>query len=417
MAFRGKQKDGLFDLEALEAGIRSSMHNVGGSLLERIINSDDGDYRGVSVSCGCGSEKQFEGYRDKTIQTVLSNMIIKRAYYHCPGCGEGSVPKDDDLDIKGTSFSPGIRRMMGLVGAHHPFERGRDFIYELAGIDLTAKAVERTSEEIGDDLIKRENKAVAGIFSGKVIHFARPIPTGYVMVDGTTVHCTNEWREGKLGCVFTQTKTDKEGFAVRDEASTTYVGGIQEADPFGKRIFAEAMTRGLHQAERVVFIADGARWTWNIADEHFHDAIQVVDLYHAREHLWNLGRELYGVASAKTAEWVKELHAELDNGDLESILQNLKELKPTTEDLKEAIRKEIGYFEANKERMRYKKFRGMGLFVGSGVIEAGCKTVVGQRLKQSGMRWSVRGANSILALRICQLNNRWEGYWENRKAV
>lgn len=417
MALRGKQKDGLFDLESLEAGIRSSMHNVGGSLLERIINSDGGDYRGVSVSCGCGSEKQFEGYRDKTLQTVLSNMIIKRAYYHCHVCGEGGVPKDDDLDIKGTSFSPGIRRMLGLVGAHHPFDRGKDFISELAGIDLTAKAVERTSEEIGDDLIKRESKTVEGIFSGKIIHFARPIPTGYVMVDGTTVHCTNEWREVKLGCVFTQAKTDKEGFAVRDEDSTTYVGGIQEAQPFGKRIFAEAMTRGLHQAERVVFIADGARWTWNIADEHFPDAIQVVDLYHAREHLWNLGRELYGTASAKTTEWVKERHAELDNGDLESILQNLKELKPTTENLKEAIRKETGYFEANKERMRYKKFRGMGLFVGSGVIEAGCKTVVGQRLKQSGMRWSVRGANCILTLRICQLNNRWEDYWENRKAV
>lgn len=413
MAFRDRQKDGFFDLESLEIGIRTSMHNIGGRLLERVINSDGGDYRGVRIPCGCGSEKQFEGYRDKAIQTVLSGMTIKRAYYHCSVCKEGSAPKDEDMDIKGTSFSPGIRRMMGLVGAHHSFKQGRDFISELTGIDLTVKGIERTSEEIGDELIKTENKVVENIFSGKVIAFPRVIPTGYVMVDGTTVHCTKEWREVKLGCVFTQRKTDNEGFAVRDEDSTTYIGGIQEAESFGKRIFAEAMTRGFGQAKQVVFIADGARWTWNIADEHFPDAIQIVDLYHAREHLWNLGRELYGTV----AEWVKQRHEELDKGDIELLIENLKELRPSSEGLKEMIRKEIGYFETNKERMRYKKFREMGLFVGSGVIEAGCKTVVGQRLKQSGMRWSVKGANSILALRICQLNNRWEDYWENRKAV
>jgi len=78
------------------------------------------------------------------------------------------------------------------------------------------------------------------------------------------------------------------------------------------------------------------------------------------------------------------------------------------------LEREIGYFEKNKDRMRYNEFRRQGLFVGSGVVEAGCRTVIGQRLKQSGMHWTVKGANSIIALRCCFLSNRWEDFWEYR---
>lgn len=250
--------------------------------------------------------------------------------------------------------------------------------------------------------------------SGKIIQM-KPIPIFYVAIDGTAVPTLEGWKEAKLGCCFTQTTRDEEGHPVRDPRSTTYTAAIENAGLFGQRIFAEATMRGMQSAEKVVVIADGARWIWNIADEHFYAAIQIVDLYHAREHIWDLGKVLYGTETEKTVRWVKARHLELDTGNIESLVDSLKSLRAKSAEKKEKIRQEIGYFENNKRRMRYREFRDEGLFIGSGVVEAGCKSVIAHRLKQSGMRWTIIGANTIISLRTCLLNgSRWEDYWANR---
>jgi hypothetical protein len=217
-----------------------------------------------------------------------------------------------------------------------------------------------------------------------------------------------------LGCVFTQTAVDEQGSPLRDEAATSYVGAIETAAEFGWRIYGEAERRGLRRAAQVIFIGDGAPWVWGLAAEHFPGAIEIVDLYHAREHLAALSKLVYGVGSQKARQWTTARLAQLDAGKIESLLLSLRRLWPTAPQTQEAVRQTISYFENNRERMRYAQFRRQGLFVGSGVIEAGCKTIVGQRLKQSGMRWSLRGANAIIALRCAQLSGRWEEFWEMR---
>jgi len=162
-------------------------------------------------------------------------------------------------------------------------------------------------------------------------------------------------------------------------------------------------------------LGDGAEWIWNQADLHFSDAMQIIDLYHARQHLWSLGAKLYPNDSPAHKRWVMVRKDKLDQGKIERLVASLRSQAAAHPELAEDIRTEANYFEANKERMRYPKFRKQGLFVGSGVIEAGCKTVLG-RLKQSGMFWTVRGANDIIALRCCQLSGRFEDYWEARRA-
>jgi len=163
-------------------------------------------------------------------------------------------------------------------------------------------------------------------------------------------------------------------------------------------------------------IGDGALWIWNIAEEQFHGATQIVDLYHAREHYWAVGR-----ACLKSKEeqnrWAEDRRLELNDGNVEAVIKAIEALETQPEYDKELCAREIGYFEKNKERMRYADFRKRGLFVGSGVMEAGCRTVVGQRLKQSGMHWTVKGANDIIALRCSLLSNRWEDFWEYRAAA
>jgi hypothetical protein len=224
-------------------------------------------------------------------------------------------------------------------------------------------------------------------------------------------------REVKLGCVFTQTQWDTEGYAIRDIDSTTYTGAIETAEEFGKRLYLEAWKRGWSRAEKKVVIGDGAEWIWNIDNEHFPGAIQIVDLFHARQHLWELARKLYPNQDAGQRRWMMIHQDLLDQGKIEDLAAALGSIDSSSPELTEKLRIEIGYFSNNAERMRYPEFRRQHLFVGSGVIEAGCKTVIGSRCKQSGMFWTVRGANAIVALRCCHLNGRFEDYWEARLAA
>ena len=223
-------------------------------------------------------------------------------------------------------------------------------------------------------------------------------------------------REVKLGCVFTQTTYDPEGFAIRDPDSTTYIGAIQTAAEFGKLLYAEAQNRGWSRALKKVIMGDGAEWIWNLADLHFPGAIHIVDLFHARQHLWEIVRLLHPGEDAHQRQWILRHQPKLDGGQIEKLVAYLRSLESSSPELAEVLRKAADYFQRNAERMRYPEFRRQHLFVGSGVIEAGCKTVIGRRLKQSGMFWTVRGANAIIALRCCRLSGRFEDYWEARRA-
>jgi hypothetical protein len=419
------------DLEASELAIRAASHRIGGSLLEKLLNADGGGYRGASIPCGKGHSARFVEHRNKGLLTVLAPVDVSRAYYHCDSCGKGMAPKDEALDIVDTGFSPGVRRMMGQVGGKEAFADGRKDLEVLAGVLVTTKAVERVSEIIGEQIEQKHQRERSQIMSGKVVPFIGKvrIPKMYVAIDGSGVPVVRretegrrgkdetgkaKTREAKLGCVFTQTTVDGKGYAVRDDDSSTYVGAIETAELFGSRIYAEAVRRAMAGAEKVIILGDGAKWIWGIADEHFSGAIQIVDLYHAREHLAKVAKLVYGVKNKKSEEWNSIRRDDLDAGDVEAVVAAMGRLRPRDKTVQEEIEKEMEYFQGNAERMRYADFRSKGLFVGSGVIEAGCKTIIGQRLKLSGMHWTVRGANDIIALRCLQLSGGWEEFWECR---
>jgi hypothetical protein len=223
-------------------------------------------------------------------------------------------------------------------------------------------------------------------------------------------------REVKLGCVFTQTALDDRGRPVRDPDSTTFVGNIESAEQFGERIFSEAVHRGLDQARRIVVLGDGATWIKNIAETHFPDATQIIDLYHSREHVAALAKTLYPDSAKKAAHHRARWWDKLDQGNIETILAAARRRLKARPDLSEKARTETNYLNNHKDKMRYAHFRDQGLFIGSGIIEAACRSVIGQRLKQSGMEWSLRGANAIISLRCTQKSRRTDDYWEQRAA-
>jgi hypothetical protein len=412
--------------------VRSAMHQAGAAVLTELLQFAPPAVDQRTVACACGHAAHYLELRSKPVLTVLGPAKVSRPYYLCAHCHTGQFPADVELDIENTEFSPGVRRMQAVVGQEAPFDHGRQQMKLLADLEVTTKAVERAAEAIGENIAACEQEEIArAVQLDLPIVMGEPIPILYVQMDGTGVPVVKKetvgrqgktegqpshTREAKLGCVFTQTTWDEEGYPIRDPDSTTYTGAIETAEEFGKRIYLEAWKRGWSRAQKKVVMGDGAEWIWNLAEPYFPGAVQIVDLYHARQHLWELARKLYPNDEGNQKAWIK-VHQRrlLDKGKIEKLVTSLRSIRSTNPEVIEKIRTEADYFERNTERMRYPKFRRQHLFVGSGVIEAGCKTVIGSRLKQSGMFWTVRGANAIIALRCCNLNGRFEDYWEARR--
>ena len=415
--------------------IRSTVHQTGANAVTELLrlSPPEGCHRGIA--CTCGRVARYEGMRSRPILTVVGWARMDRPYYLCPVCHTGQFPADVELDIDKTDFSPGVRRMLAAVGGVAPFAQGRDQIKLLAGLEVTAKTVERTAESIGKDIEIRQQKDIQSAKQLRLPAVAGPpIPCLYIQMDGTQVFVVKTETEGrasrtpgqpartrecKLGAVFTQTTVDDRSRPLRDDDSTTYVGAIETAEEFGLRIYTEAWNRGWDRATIRVVMGDGSHWIWNLADQHFPGAIQIVDLYHAREHLWDLARQLHPADTAAQKRWLMRKLDWLENGKIEKLTTALRKLADSEQnsELGRAIRIEAEYFDSNRDRMRYPEFRKQNLFVGSGVFEAGCKTVIGSRLKQSGMFWTVRGANAIIVLRCCLLNGDLEDFWAARRTA
>jgi hypothetical protein len=431
--FRDRRKSGRLDLEAMEMAVRSAMHQAGAAALTELLQfpAPAADQRGRP--CSCGHPAHYRELRAKRVLTAVGEVVVSRPYYLCSHCHAGQFPADGELDIEDTGFSPGVRRMQAVVGLEASFAHGRQQMKLLAGLEVTTKAVERTAEAVGDDIAARQQQEIQrAVQLDLPIVIGEPVPILYIEMDGTGVPVVKKetigrpgksdgqpahTREVKLGCVFTQTTWDPEGYPIRDPDSTTYVGAIETADEFGKRLYLQAWKHGWSRAQKKVILGDGAEWIWNLADQHFPGAIQIIDQYHARQHLWDLARKLYPNDEVNQKLWMLVQQDLLDCGKIKKLTVALRSIQTGNPELAQKIRTEADYFHRNALRMRYPKFRRQHLFVGSGVIEAGCRTVIASRLKQSGMFWTVQGANAIIALRCCHFNGRFEDYWESRQAA
>ena len=431
MIFAAQRRTHVLDLEAVEMATRHGVHQAGTAVLRNILASAPD--HAAEDRCDCGHQARYHDTRSRRLLTAVGEVEVQRAWYGCSHCHRGHSPRDRELDIEGTEMSPAVRRMMAVVGSQTSFEQGREQLALLAGIAVNAKAVERQAEAIGSDIEVRGQTEIKRAKQLELPAVCAPaVPILYIEMDGTGVPVVKAETEGragkvegqpahtrevKLGCVFTQTATDGDNRPVRDEQSTSYVAAIETAERFGLRLYTEAWRRGWSRAAKKVVIGDGALWIWNLADQHFPGAMQIVDLYHARQHLWELAAQLFPGQEKVRRRWLARCLNRLEKGRIEALVKILRQFPPATADLSNLMTNDADYFERNADRMRYPQFRRQGLFIGSGVVEAGCKTVIGARLKRSGMFWTVRGANAIIALRCCRLSRRFEDYWADRSAA
>ncbi len=420
--------DGL-DFEAIETAARRRALALAARAVAQRFNADHSDHRGPTVSCRCGRPARYAGRRAKTFQSALGALTLERAYYHCEACEAGFCPRDRALGVQDSSLSPAVTRMVGRVGAMVSFVEGSTLMQELAAVPVDPKQVERTAEALGREIAADERR--------RVEPEPPAAPTMYLGMDGTSVpmraselagHAGKQpdgsakTREVKLCTVWTAEGRDDDGIPVRDPGSISYSAAIESAasrdtDPapseFAQRVDREARRRGFDQAQRRAVLGDAAKWIWNLADEQFPGAIQIVDLFHAKHHLSDVAKAIYAPGSDLGEQWATQRHDELDEGKLDDLLAALR----VRADANEEARKCLDYVTGNRHRMRYPEFRAQGLCVSSGVVEAGCKVAIGTRLKRAGMHWTVSGADAIIALRCCQLSGRFEDFWERRSAA
>jgi len=368
--------------------------------------------------------EQRKGRVPLTVHCIFGSFILERDYYYHEGKKQGHYPADAALGLE-QGNTPALARLVCLEGADEAsFQKAENHLRETGGIDFSARQIQRLVGPIG---------AAAQTWQEREAQRPEPeskaVPIMYVSGDGTGVPMRPEELEGRtgqqpdggaktrmayLGCVFTQHQRDEKGHPIRDHDSTTYVSSFGSIDEFGPLLRQDAIRRGLPLALQVVLLIDGAVGLAHMGRDCFRTAIQIVDFYHALEHAGKvlvalLGSKEHPDYKARLHRWAKQLLKD----QVEKLIAQVRQEcagKPQAE----AVEKELGYFVNNIARMQYGTFRRQGFFIGSGVVEAGCKTVIGARCKQSGMFWGKPGAENVLALRCIHASRRLDQFWKER---
>jgi hypothetical protein len=419
------------DMSELETLFREAALAAGRLALSRFLSNIP---EATPLCPKCNEPMRNHGKREKQIVALLGACTYDRNYYGCFCADEHSfnketyqneyaIPKDVNLGVRGTKFTETVKRVTAQIAASDSFKDTSANLKMLCGIDVSAKECERIAEDAGEKIIEAKQREIE--YSETELNPPEPetpFKILYIEYDGTGVPIRKQelagikgkqpdgsarTREMKTGCIFTQSGLNDEGKPVRDAESTTYFSQIGQLENFGKLLYSEAVKRGVDYAGKVVIIGDGAKWIWRLANDYFPNATEIIDLYHAKEHIFDLLR-MTMTGNAELYAQKAKLYKMLENGDIDGLTDAFTKLPTTTEEQLEKVRVEYNYFTQNKERMQYKDFTEQGLFVGSGVIEAACKNVIGKRLKQSGMMWSVSGANKMAALRCAVMSGEFE---------
>jgi hypothetical protein len=409
-------EQGVSDFAALERQLLAALKNDGARLLEQILN-DPALPRPAAEPL---RNEAPAGYRTKTVLLNLGWIQLRRPYLYNPARGEGRCPQDDAWGLV-DSYSPEVLRLGCRAAAlGGSYEAASQDLLTYAGLQIDARQLQRLVSQVAPVMNqwRQAQQPVAPTNGVEVMCIGTdgtgaPMRRRYLRGRKGKKGGRARTREVKVGTVFThRNPTQPDQRPERDYGSTTYLAAIVAADDFGPLLRNEAIRRGMGTAKTVVFLGDGAVWVWKLARLNFPGAICILDYYHACEHLKLLADVLYGEGSALAKRRYRLWKKWLLKDKVADIIAQAKTDLPKEEGTRKTAKLQIGYLERNRSKMLYRTFRAKGYFIGSGVVEAGCKVVVGQRFKQSGMLWSRKGAEHLLAVRCALLSGWFENFWK-----
>ncbi len=398
-------------LGQIEQQLVRTIKDLGAAVLAGLCHLTVPAYPSPTVPCACGAQASYQRVRQASVKTVLDTITIARPYYLCPTCKKGHAPVDQQLSFCAGSISAGLDELLALLGASEDsFAEAASVLEKLTLVAVCPNSVREATEQLGQVLIASELETLD---QAQTTTTAPPVrvpagPRMYISMDGMIVHIHDEgWKEIKLGAIYTTTnrasRKRPEKLEVRTLAQS-FVTDLADASTFGPRVWAEAAQRGVLEADEVVVLGDGAHWIWNLADQYFPGAVQILDWYHASEYVFSAAQAIYGEGSDLAKRWAAEQLERLWDGKVAEVITTLQEHLSAGR----AVEETLTYYSNQQQRMRYDDYRARGMQIGSGTIESGCKHVLAARLKQAGMIWDRDGALAVATVRTWLKSGRWE---------
>jgi len=376
-------------------------------------------YQGPFLPCPCGRPARFVGYRRRWVRGQPGEVPVTRAYYHCRECSQGQCPWDRTQGLDQDTLTPGFKACVADLCGRLVFREAGAVLERFTHQALPVSGLEEATAQVGARLRAVENEQVRLLFEEQTLPGADPFLTqvvgkrAYLCVDAAKAHTNGNWHDVKVATFFPGVPPGAAAVPLsgRGERRWDTVGparylAIQEAaEPFGRRLYTFALRLGCERARELVFLGDGAEWIWNLAAKHFSDAVCILDFYHASEHVWEIARVAFGEGQPAGKEWATTCTQELREAGVTGLLRSLRRLRERELSVaaRAAIVREVQYFRRNRARLNYPEYRRQGMMIGSGPVEAACKSIVGSRLKGTGMRWSEEGADAVLAIRTALL--------------
>jgi hypothetical protein len=461
------------NLKGLEQQVLETIFAVGRGWMESILSEPAPEERAPSQRMGsCGHPQQLEGYRPKQVLTLVGKVTFRRAYYRCVvaedqaesrerGGGEaeastpqadihGEAPADVRWGLQGQRTSAGVQQAVSSLCASLTLEEAAETFSRLLPLQMSARQALNLMQPLGEALQQQEEEQVRTLWeqaiparttglAGSSSQLGR-LDRLYLELDGVLARLRrgsvpmeeqerrrkgDVYREVKVGAVFEATRGPERsgltpGVFVDQAGPKHYVARRGKAEDFGKVLYALAVTYGLQRAHQLVVLGDGAAWIWRLVAEHFPRAVQIIDIWHAREHIWKVARVVFGPNTPAASAWAEHACSLLVEGKIEDLVEEIVVFPPVPPEpgtSRSVPDIERDYFISNAARMRYPAFRAQGMHVGSGIAEAACKTVVSTRVKRTGMRWTPEGLDAVLAVRTAVLNDSYDAFCEQHSLL
>jgi hypothetical protein len=295
-------------------------------------------------------------------------------------------------------MSPYLQELTVFVGQQCVFEDGSEQLEKLAGIEVTSKQIERLTHAYGELLEVSSTKEPALISKEEELH--------YCMMDGGMILTReDDWKELKLARIFPgkahMEVSEKRNF-IKESSYVAHLGGHHP--------FFTKLERHTDRLQNMVWICDGARWIWNWIEANYPESTQILDYYHCTEKLHDFAREAFKDKQCRKL-WTDQQEELLNNGKARVVLANINLVYCKGKALQKK-RSLQTYYENNTKRMDYKKYNDEGLLIGSGPMEAAHRNVVQSRMKLSGQRWTIKGAQQVANLRVANKSGEWQNVME-----
>jgi len=417
-------------MEDLENDTRELVTRVGQAIfqhqLERRVEASQRGYRGPRLEVGDGRVAHFERYEVRELRSYFGLVALERAYYWIPGDGrrEQIAPLDGELGLNEHEATPALQKGLEALGVEVPFTRAERLLQELTRVQVSARTIAEVTEDAGGRLRAEKQPRVEeawGVFEGPSCAKAKQglgTVAGdlgkwstvegparlYIQMDGGRVNTEEGWREPKVAVLFRQQDVAAVSKDRHELVRKEYVGTMEGIEQFMKHVWEAGLRWGAHQAKEIIVLGDGAECFQRRAEELYPEAVQILDWYHASEHLWEVARALYGAESAEAAKWAEPRIDKLRAGGVGEVLAELRQLRPRRREVAQKVAELIGYYESNRQRMKYDEFESKGYFIGSGSVESGVKNVVNMRMKGCGMKWNVDRADRMIHARAARLS-------------